>query len=160
VDGIYAQGRTKGIRWWDLVYEAERRECGAAAAVDRVVQSQSSDSAVERARCSRSPLASRSSATRPTASLVVPQGGLRLTRTSGSSPALRVHLTSSDRANATFPLEPYVQSPEMGLGPGSGLGLSADIKPGTLVVPAHPCLISDRFLRRMWLISNNVCGVS
>ncbi|GFZ47102.1 hypothetical protein JCM24511_04844 [Saitozyma sp. JCM 24511] len=89
VDGIYAQGRTKGVRWWDLVYEAGRR----------------------------------------------------------NSPALRVHLTGSDRANTTFPLEPYVQSPEMGLGPGSGLGLSADIKPGTLVVPVHPSLISDRFLR-------------
>lgn len=52
----------------------------------------------------------------------------------------RVHLGVSDTAKADWPLEPYVQT-EWG---------SADVPPGTVVVPIHPSMVSDLNLKRMF----------
>lgn len=58
----------------------------------------------------------------------------------GDRHALRIHLKASDRANQSFPLEPYVQPPDA--------AFQSNIQPGTLVVPVHPSLVPDRFLHR------------
>jgi phosphatidylinositol glycan class S len=45
-----------------------------------------------------------------------------------------------EHANTSFPLEPYVQAPEIGL-------MTSGIPSGSLVIPVHPSQINDRFLR-------------
>jgi hypothetical protein len=63
-----------------------------------------------------------------------------LTESAGRPHALHMHLQLSDRANKTFPLEPYIQSPDV--------AFDSKVKPGTLVVPVHPEQVHDRFLHR------------
>ena len=49
---------------------------------------------------------------------------------------LKVHILRTDRANTSFPLQPYVQAAEEGL-------LSSTVRPGTLVIPIHPSQVGD-----------------
>ena len=58
----------------------------------------------------------------------------------GSPPPLRIHLRAWDRANASFPLQPYVQASEVGL-------MTSGILPGTLVIPVHPTQAGDAVLK-------------
>ena len=55
---------------------------------------------------------------------------------------LRVHIRLWEHANASFPLQPYVQAPEIGL-------MTSGIPAGTLVIPVHPSQVADRFLKRL-----------
>ncbi len=55
---------------------------------------------------------------------------------------LRVHLRVWEHADTSFPLQPYVQAPELGL-------MTSGIPAGTLVVPVHPSQVGDRFLKRL-----------
>ena len=54
---------------------------------------------------------------------------------------LKVHIRVWEHANISFPLMPYVQTPEVGL-------MTSGIAPGTLVIPVHPDQVGDRFLKR------------
>lgn len=42
-----------------------------------------------------------------------------------------MHLKATDRANESFPLEPYIQVPDKGF-------MTSGMEAGTLVIPAHP----------------------
>lgn len=68
----------------------------------------------------------------------------------GNTPALHVHLIRTELTSPEFPIRPYVQTPHLGLTsqPGPG-GASAGVKPGTLVIPIHPNLVQNRYLRGM-----------
>ncbi|BEI84378.1 hypothetical protein CcaverHIS002_0409820 [Cutaneotrichosporon cavernicola] len=55
----------------------------------------------------------------------------------------RVHIEVSESAKADWPLEPYVQT---------SYG-TADVQPGTVVIPIHPSMVSDLNLKRHYKIA-------
>lgn len=51
-----------------------------------------------------------------------------------------MHLKTSDRANESFPLEPYIQVPDKGF-------MTSGIEPGTLVIPVNPKQVGISWLK-------------
>lgn len=55
---------------------------------------------------------------------------------------LRMHLKSTERANESFPLEPYIQTPDKGF-------MTSGMEAGTLVIPSHPNHLGIPWLKGM-----------
>ena len=57
-----------------------------------------------------------------------------------------MHIKLSDRANESFPLEPYIQTPDKGF-------MSSGMEAGTLVIPSHPSQVGIPWLKGKPLLS-------
>ncbi|KAK1922767.1 phosphatidylinositol-glycan biosynthesis class S protein [Papiliotrema laurentii] len=64
----------------------------------------------------------------------------------GQVPTLRIHIRYTDRANASFPLHPYIQEKESGL-------MTTGLPAGTCVIPVHPSQLGDNMLNKHYQIA-------
>lgn len=60
--------------------------------------------------------------------------------TVGDRHHLRMHLKATDRANESFPLEPYIQVPDKGF-------MTSGMEANTLVIPVHPDQVGIPWLK-------------